>query len=256
MSNIVKVRALKTGSFNGFIRFKNTKDSISPMYDYTGTIVTGLTEDDAARLGKKLNKDLSPSSSFWHEYRVIMTDKEKIFNMSNAEHELAVLFLRGDKRIANSQEDLDKGLYPYAKYVIYDEEKAASDKNKEYTVKRKATIEFSKLSTGQMIDILKLYPGFVNLTSVTPDVVESSLFELLEKDPAKFLTLIGDKKLDMKVFLKDLVNNKVLRKNKTAFYYGEDFLGHDEESTIAFLEDPKHQSLKIEFAEQIAKLKK
>jgi len=256
MSNLITIKPIKRPTWNGFMRFKNTKDSLGPMHDSTGTIVTGLTRDEAEALGKILQKDLSPASKFWYEYRVIMTDKDKVLNLDNPEHELAYKFLLADKRVANSQEEYDKGLFPYARYVIFDEEKAAREKNKEFTVKRKATVEFNKLSIDQMIDILKLYPGYVNLTSVKPDVVESTLFELLEKDPEKFLNLVGDKKLDMKVFLKDLVANKILRKNKSAYYYGEDFLGHDEESTITFLEDPKHQSLKIEFAEQISKLKK
>lgn len=251
MSNIVIVKPIKRSTWGGTVRYKNTKDSISPMYDHTGTVVTGLTRDDADRLGKSLQKDLSPASKFWYEYRIIMTDKPREFNMDNPEHELAIKFLQGDKRVANSQEDLDKGLYPYANYVIYDEEKAAIEKNKGFTTKRKATAEFSKLSIDQMIDLLKLYPGYVNMTSVTPDVIEANLYEKLEEDPARFLTLVGDKKLDMKVFLKDLVNAKILRKNKTAFYYGEDFIGHDEETAITFLDDPQHQSLKIDLAQQI-----
>ena len=255
MSNLVTIRPIKRSNWSGFIRFKNTKDSLSPMYDFTGTIITGLTKEDAKRLGEVLQKDLSPASKFWSEYRVIMTDKDKILNLDNPEHELAYLFLQADSRVANSQEELDKGLYPYANYVIYDEVRAAVEKNREYTAKRKATIEFNKLTIDQMIDILKLYPGYTNLTSVKPDVVESKLFEQLEKDPNKFISLVGDKKLDMKVFLKDLVSSKILRKNRTAFYYGEDCLGHDEESTITYLEDPKHQSLKIQFAEQLEKSK-
>ena len=255
MSNIVIIKAIKRPTWNGFLRFKNTKDSLSPMHDYTGTITTGLTREEADRLGAILQKDLSPASKFWHEYRVIMTDKDKILNLDNPEHELAYLFLKADKRVANSQEELDRGEFPYARYVIYDEERASIEKNKEFKARRKATIEFNKLSIDQMIDILKLYPGYINLTSVKPDVVEATLFELLEKDPNKFLTLVGDKKLDMKVFLRDLVSAKILRKNRTAFYYGEDCIGHDEESTITYLEDPKHQSLKIQFAEQLDSVK-
>lgn len=255
-STIVTIKPIKRPTWNGFMRFKNTKDSLSPMHDYTGTIVTGLDREQQERLGKILQKDLSPASTFWYEYRVIMIDKDKVLNLENPEHELAYLFLKADKRVANSQEEYDKGEFPYARYVIYDEEKAAVEKNKEFTVKRKATTEFNKLSLEQMIDILKLYPGFINLTSNKPDVIESTLFELLEKDPEKFLNLSSDKKLDMKVFLKDLVNNKILRKNRSAFYYGEDILGHDEESTISFLDDPQHQALKIEFTEQLSKLKK
>lgn len=251
MSNIVIVKPIKRGTWGGTVRFKNTKDSICPMYDHTGTVVTGLTLEDSERLGKVLQKDLSPASKFWYEYRVIMTDKPREFNMNNPEHELAIKFLQADKRVANSQEDLDKGLFPYANYVIYDEERAAIQKNKEFSTKRKAVAEFAKLSVDQMIDILKLYPGYVNMTSVKPDVIEANLYEKLEENPAKFLLLVSDKKLDMKVFLKDLVNAKILRKNKTAYYYGEDFIGHDEESAITFLDDPQHQSLKIELATQV-----
>lgn len=251
MSNVVIVKPIKRSTWGGQIRYKNTKDSLVPMFDKTGTIVTGLTNEDADRLGKILQKDLSPASKFWHEYRVLMTDKQREFNMDNPEHELAIKFLQADKRVANSQEELDKGEYPYADYVIFDEEKAAIEKNKGFTLKRKAVAEFAKLSIDQMIDILKLYPGYVNMTSVTPDIIETNLYQKLEDNPARFLTLTSDKKLDMKIFLKDLVNSKLLRKNKSAFYYGEDFIGHDEESAITFLDDPQHQSLKIDLATQI-----
>lgn len=251
MSNIVIVKPIKRNTWGGFLRYKNTKDSLAPMYDHTGTIITGLTREDADRLGKILQKDLSPASKFWWEYRVLMTDKSREFNMDNPEHELAIKFLQADKRVANSQEELDKGEFPYANYVIYDEEKAAKEKNKEFSVKRKAVAEFAKLSIDQMIDILKLYPGYVNMTSVTPDIIETNLYQKLEDNPARFLILTGDKKLDMKIFLKDLVNAKILRKNKSAFYYGEDFIGHDEESAITFLDDPQHQSLKIDLALQV-----
>lgn len=253
MSNTVIVKPIKRSTWGGQIRYKNTKDSLAPMFDKTGTIITGLTIEDQERLGKLLQKDLSPASKFWWEYRVLMTDKPREFNKDNPEHELAIKFLMADKRVANSQDELDKGEYPYASYVIYDEEKAAIEKNKEFTVKRKAVAEFAKLSIDQMIDLLKLYPGYVNMTSVTPDVIESNLYQKLEDNPARFLVLTSDKKLDMKIFLKDLVNAKILRKNKSAFYYGEDFIGHDEESTITFLDDPQHQSLKIDLASQIKK---
>lgn len=256
MSNIVKIKAIKGETWSGITRFKGTKDSICPMFDSTGTIITGLDKEDEIRLGEVLNHNLSKASPFWHEYRVIMTEKDREFNMENPEHELAVKFLRADRRVANSEEEYKQGIYPYARYVIYDEEVAAKEKNKEFTAKRKATVEFSKLSLQQMVDVLKLYPGFINTNSANADIVESTLFELVEKDPTKFLLLVGDKRLDMKVFLKDLVQAKILRKNKSAFYYGEDPIGHDEESTITFLDDAKHQALKIQLAEQLEQYKR
>ena len=55
----------------------------------------------------------------------------------------------------------------------------------------------------------------------------------------------------MKVFLKDLVQASVLRKNKTAYYYGDDPLGHDEESTITYLDDKEHQALKVQLMQEL-----
>lgn len=253
MSNIVRIKPIQKSTWSGFIRYKNTKDYITPYYDTTGIIITGLTKEDEVRLGSELKKDLTPGSPFWYEYNIIMTEKERVLNIDYPEQELAYKFLLAHKKIANSETEKIEGKWPAAEYIIYNEEAEAKTKNEKFTLKRRAVTEFNKLSTDQMRDILKLYPGFVNTTSVSSDIVESKLFELVEKDPEKFLTLVGDKNLDMKVFLKDLVAAKILRKNKSAYYYGDDHLGHDEESVIAFLDDIQNQSLKIDFKEQLKK---
>jgi len=252
MSNIITLKNIKDSkqTWSGFLRYKNTKDHIAPYMDSTGTVVTGLTRDDEERLGKLLKKDLSPSSPFWYEYSIIMMDKPKDFNLDIPEHELAYKFMLAHMRVANSI--TDRHQFPYADYVIYNEETEAQVKNKEFTNKRKANIEFEKLSLDQMVGILKLYPNYANLTSVSPDVISAKLYEELEKDSDKFLRLIGDKKLDMKIFLKDLVAAAVLRKNKSAYYYGDDNIGHDEESTITYLEDPENNGLKVALSKELA----
>lgn len=255
MSNIVRVKPIKKTTWSGFVRYKNTKDHITPYYNQYGVLETGLTKEDEERLGKELKKDLSPQSSFWYDYSIIMTDKERVFNTDFAEQEVAHKLLLAHKRVCNSE--TEKANWPYADYILYNEEAEAKVKNEAFSTKRKAVTAFNALSTDQMKDILKLYPGFVNSTdSVSLNIIEAKLFELMEKDPAKFIDLVGDKKLEMKIFLKDLVANKILRKNKTAFYYGDDFLGHDEETTITYLDNPEHQSLKIDFKQQLEKAKK
>lgn len=252
--NITKVKPIKKQTWSGFIRYKNTKDYLAPYYDSTGTIVTGLTPEDADRLGKALKKDLSPSSPFWLEYNLIFHDKEREFNESNPEGELAVKYMLAHKRVANSLEERNN--WPYADYIIFNEEIEAKVKNEKISLKRKAVSLFNELSTQQMRDILKLYPGYTKTDSVSADVVESKLFELMEIDPNKFIGLVGDKNLDMKIKLKDLVGAKILRKNKTAYYYGDDNIGHDEESTITYLIDPQNQGLLIALEKELEKSKR
>ena len=253
MSTIIRVKPIKRDTWSGFIRFNNTKDYITPYFDEGGTIVTGLTKEDEERLGQLLKRDLSAISPFWNEYKILMTDKERQFNIENPEQELAYKFMLGHKKVANSE--LTRNDFPSAEYIIYNEEMEAKIKNEKFSEKRKATTAFNELSLNQMRDILKLYPGYTKVDTVSADVIEARLFELMEGDPAKFNRLVGDKKLDMKVFLKDLVQSKILRKNRSAFYYGSDNIGHDEESTIVYLENPENQGLLIALKQELEKSK-
>lgn len=249
MSTLVTIKPIKKeGKWMNMLRYANTKDYITPYYDSAGIIQTGLTKEDEERLGKLLKKDLSPISEFWHDFRVVMLgEKEKTFNTISPLQELEVLFLKGHKRVANSF--LDKTLS--SDYYIVDENAEAQVTNNKAAVKIKANLLFSSLTSDQKKDILKLYPGFSKTEKVSPSVVEAKLYEELEKNPAKFVSLTEDNKRDMKILVKDLVDNQILRKNRNAYYYGDDVLGHDEESTITHLEDPKNQGLKIALMQEL-----
>lgn len=253
MSNIVKIRPIKKLTWSGFVRYKNTKDYIVPHFDTSGTIVTGLTKDEEEDLGKKLKRDLSPSSLFWRDYAIIMTEKEKELNLENPEHVLAYKLMLAHQRVANSE--TERHNWPAADYIIYNEETEAKVKNEKFSSKRKAVTVFNELTPLEMRNILKLYPGFVNTESVSSEIVEAKLFEFVEANPDEFVAKVKDKKLEMKIFLKDLTSSRILRKNKTSFYYGDDFLGHDEESTISYLDDLKNQDLKIDLKQQLQKAK-
>ena len=251
MNNIVKIKLVdKKGSqtFNGFVRYKNTKDYITPYYTKSGVIYTGLTEEEAKYFGEKLQKDLNPLSEFWHTFSIIMTDKIKELDLSNITHQLEYKFLQGHIRIASDPTDPNIGIKDY---VILDENKEAEVINKRSISKRKANQLFDKLSTDNKKDILRLYPGFTNMDTVSSEIIDARLYEKLEENPEKFIAHAEDKKRDMKVMLKDLVATELLRKNKSSYYYGEDFLGHDEESTIEYLSHPDHQGLKIDLIKQL-----
>lgn len=247
---IVKVKPIKkTQQWSGFqgARYKNCKHSLSAYYDNFGSMNTGLSDDDAERLGKILDKDLRNTSAFWYDYRVIMTDKELVLNLNKPEDELKYKFLENHYLVSKSESDLN----PKAVYMIHNETEEAKSINTSATVKVKAYTLYSALTNEQKKDVLRLYPGFSKTDNVGDVIIDARLFEQMEKDPSRFVKLVEDKKRDMKVLLKDLVTNKILRKNKNAYYYGEDALGHDEESTITYLDDPSNQSLKIVLMQEL-----
>lgn len=254
MSKIVIIKTVeKQGGWSKVARYANTKDYITPYYQENKLKYTGLNTADAERLGKELQVDLNPRSEFWTEYAVVMTDKPKRLDLDIPEDELAYKFLSGGHfRVAKSITDIEIGSKDY--YII-DETKEAEVTMNKAAFEIKAISLFGKLTTENKKDILKLYAGFVNTDNVSPEIVDARLYEQLKKDPKRFVELAEDKKRDMKVLLKDLVSAKILRKNKSSYYYAEDFIGHDEESAITYIEDPSRQSLKIDLMSQLNKSK-
>lgn len=233
-------------------RFKNGKDVLTAWFNKFNVLQTGLSTEDAERLGALIGKDLSPISPFWNDYSVTIMDKDLILHTENPEDELKYLVLKAHYRVANGPDDAN----PIADYVIYDEVKEAVKTNEIASVKIKAYTLYSKLTMSQKREILKLYPGYMRTDNVEDALIESNLVKVMESDFSKFITIVEDKELNSKIFLKDLVTARILTKNKNMYKYGDDVIGHSEESTIEHLNDPKNQGLKIALIKELEGIKK
>lgn len=247
---IVKVKPIKREQkWSGFkgAMYKGAKHILTAVWDKHGILNTGLTKEDEERLGAELKVDLDRRSSYWHDFKIVMTDKDLVLNTENPEDELKLKVLLIHPKIQKTLSEKNA----YAEYVIYNESEEAKVINTGATIKTKAYVLFGKLTDSQKADILRLYGELKKTSTVTPEVINATLFKKLEEDASKFVRLVEDKNRDMKILLKDLVNSNILRKNKSAYKYGNDFLGHDEESTIDFLNDPENQSLKITLMQEL-----
>lgn len=244
-------------TWSGHVRYQRCKDYISAYLDKTGVLVTGLNSEEEKEYEGLLRMDegkLSKYSEYWNEYAIIMYDKEKEFDLSKVEDSLAFRFLKAHKNVANSWDELSD--WPYATYVITDDIKDAVTKNTNHDIKIKASVLFSKLSIDQMSSLLKLYSGNINNNNVPTEVVKSKLFEAMEDDPDKFIELVEDKALETKLMISQLVALKILRKNRNAYYYGEDVLGHDLDDTVGHIDNPENQGLKVALKQELAKKNK
>lgn len=229
-------------------RFKGAKDALTAFYDKYGARITGLTKEDEETLGKEFKKDLSPSSSFWDDFKITMTSKELILNTEKPEDLLKYLVLKSHYRVKSSISDMSK---PNADYVIVNETVEAQDVVNKSEAKIKAYMTFGTLSIDQKADILRLYKNYTRTSNMNPVVISAKLYEEMEKDVVKFNALASDPFIDMKVFLKDAVTAGILTKNKTSYKYGKDVLGHNEDSTIEYLNDPENQSLKVSLMKEL-----
>ena len=233
----------------GIAKYKNCKDYISTYFTRSGNIYTGLTQEDARRLEKEMGYEeghLSPQSPFWQTYAIALGVKDKVFDTSRPEDELAYLFLKGHKRVANGINNVR----PTHDYVLVNQEYEAEEANKKNKRKREAFAEFNKMSLEDMRKCLRLYGR--KSDNISNELVESSLFDIIEKDPERyFLTWVNNKVRDTQYIIEAAISKNIIRKSKNIYYYGTDIIGRSLEDAIANLNDKKNQDLKLTIMNEI-----
>ena len=97
---------------------------------------------------------------------------------------------------------------------------------------------------------LRLY-GFKS-DAMSNELIESKLFELVEKDPNKFFLIwVNNKSKNTQFIIEAAVAKNIIRKSRNIFYYGTDIIGNSMEDAIAYLDDKKNQDLKMVIMQEI-----
>lgn len=233
----------------GISKYKDCYDYISSYFTRAGNKYTGLTDDEAKRLEKALGFDegtLMPSSPYWKTFSVKLGAKEKILHTENPWDELQYLFLRSHKRVANGLAEVR----PNKDYVLINKESEAQESNRLNKLKRNAIKEFDKMSLEDMRKCLRLY-GYKSDT-MSAELVESKLYSLVEDNPNKFFTKwVNNKSRSTEVIIESALAKNILRKSKNVYYYGTDIIGSSLADTIAYLDDPKNQDLKLTITQEL-----
>jgi hypothetical protein len=235
----VILRPLRKNQWAGLYKYKNCSDYLGTYFTRSGAIYTGLTEEDAKRLGEKVGKSLHPSSEFWLNFYVRVPGKDVYLHLEDPWDELKYLFLKNHKRVANGLSDTK----PTANYVLINKEVEATESNKINQIKRKAMKDFDKLSLSDMRKVLRLYG--TKADNLTSDLVESKLFELVEKDPEKFFELwVNNTRRETEYIIQEAVSKNIIRRNKSEYKYGTDTIGHTLDDAITYLDSPENRDLK------------
>ncbi|MBO5424993.1 MAG: hypothetical protein J6A25_05725 [Lachnospiraceae bacterium] len=245
----VELRFARVNPWAGIAKYKNCYDYIGPYFTRSGNIYTGLTEEDARRLEKAIGFEegkLSPSSLYWKTYSVRLGAKPLYLHTERPEDELAYLFLKNHKRVALGLSNLR----PQHDYVLVNSNAEAEAANRLNKVKREAFAEFNKMSLEDMRKCLRIYGHKAD--NISNELVESKLFELIEKDPNKyFLIWVNNKNKETQYILETAISKNIIRKSKNVYYYGTDVIGRSQDDAISFLNDKSQQEIKLAILSEI-----
>lgn len=233
----MKLEIIKKTNWAGVSKYTGTTDVISPALNgKTGEHITGLTKEDEryfeTELGLKLG-ELKARSPFWETYSLVIPiggieiNKDNVaFEQLEPTEQLLIKFLKAHPLVAPSYAQMFKD--PKYRYVLIDEQEVAETKNKEREATSKAFSILHGLSLEQVVGVLKVL-GY-QTESMNYASLYNAVGTLVEQDPKKFLEVVEDNLLAMKVLVVDAVNKGIFKKTKgkmelAPIFYEETFLG-------------------------------
>lgn len=245
----VIVRTTKMNPWTGLVKWSNCFDFVSSYWTRSGNRYTGLTRDKARELEQKLGKqdgELEPSSTFWDTFAIKIGKKDVVINTDTPEGELQYLFLKSHKRVADGISKIS----PSTDYVLVNREMEAEKANKINKIKRDAFRALDKMSLEDMRKCLRLFG--IKADTMSNELVEAKLTENIESDPSKFIRIwVENPNKEINYIIEEALSKNIIRKNRTAYYFGTDLIGNGVEDVMAYLKDKKNQDIYLSIMSEI-----
>ena len=246
---VVELKIKKQNPWAGLIKYKSCFDYIAPYFTRSGSIYTGLTPEEETYYEKTLGYEegtLARSSEFWKTFCVKIGSKTLLLDDQYPRQEMIIKFLSGHKRVATSLDKLDAG----KDYLLINREAEAVEANKKNKLRRDAVKEFDKLSLEQMRKCLRLFG--VKSDTLSNELVESTLFNLIDKQPKKFFDKwVDNKSKETEFLLETAIAKGIIRKDRTQYYYGSEMFADSMEEAVSYLDSKKNQDLKLSIINQV-----
>lgn len=246
---IVELKLRKKNPWAGLVKYKNCFDYIAPYFTRSGSIYTGLTPEDEKKFEKELGYaegTLAKSSPFWQTFTVKIGSRSMILDDQFPRQEMIIKFLSGHKRVATSLDKLTAG----KDYLLINRQAEAIEQNKINKMRRDAIKQFDKLTLDEMRKCLRLFG--VKSDNLSNELVESTLFNLVDKQPKKFFEKwVDNKSKETEFLIEEAIAKGIIRKDRTQYYYGSEMLADSLESCIAYLDAKKNQDLKLSIINQV-----
>ncbi len=246
---IVELKIKKSNPWAGLIKYKGCCDYIAPYFTRSGSIYTGLTPEDEKKYEKALGYaegTLAKESDFWKTFCVKVGSNSLFLDDKFPRQEMLIKFLSGHKRVATSLDKFTAG----KDYLLINREAEAIEQNKLNKLRRDAIKAFDKLTLDEMRKCLRLFG--VRADNLSNELVESTLFNLVDKQPKKFFEKwIDNTKKDTEFLIEEAIAKGIIRKDRTQYYYGSELMADSLQDCIAYLDAKKNQDLKLSIMNQV-----
>ena len=136
-----------------------------------------------------------------------------------------------------------------AQFLITSETEKAKESNSKRKITTLAWSTYAKMTDTTKQEALYMFGK--SPEGVDPEVIDNELGLIVEKDPKRFLNVVGDDNFKDKVWLIKMVREGIVKKNgigtgfNMTMMFGDTILGNGLEESIAYIKDKENQGIYI-----------
>lgn len=263
----VEVRPLPIKKWHG----KEDKESFSQpkiievlVNSETGKYNTGLTEAEASEWGKQMGVDLSDMvihdtpHPFWSAKPswITLPNHTVIFDTDKPAEAVKVKNLKASKKVANSMGAWERGEYPVATHVIFDEAEEIEAKATKVNLIQSAVEMLPKMTEEDKIAIITILSDkHKSVRGQSPSFITVEIDELVHNKTKEFIKVarMGREEVSLRAKVLELVNKNILTKEGGSYYYMGELIGMDYDDAVEWFKSPQNSKMKVLILEKLEK---
>lgn len=260
---IVQVRPIDKGDVKlGLEKYNLTRSPGSGFYiealvnPRTSLRDTGLTAEDATRLGKAIGEDLTPTSPYWDSFRIKIEDKTLVLDLDSAVDQVRYAVLRANKYVANSETEWRNGLWPDATVIIINPDEEVKVKGAVYERKKQAISRLDAMlpSKQKWFATAMFRKTYENMLAPAASNDIMAFIETSGKNVDTWLEWMkkSDERIEAEYLLNLGVIYNVLRLSSQRYMRGDTEIGFNLQNAIDYILSPSRQDVRLQIENEIA----
>jgi len=246
---------------DGAHRFSNTEEHLTiQRARNTGILNTGMDDETAARLEKKLN--LKPGAlsrnngDYWKKFKIAIPKGGIVLNpQTNPTDEVAYYVALAHQEIANSVAENKQGKWAFSRYEMHSDEEETATVNNEVNIKLDAYKRFGELTENEKRNFLKVY-GKSAGKDTSLDFINGQVGKIVDSEPKTFLDIVNNPNYKVQVFIKDCLEAGILKESGGKYImHGGDVLAYSTDQMIDYLKNSDNSEIATQLKGQLSAIK-
>ena len=213
-----------------------TREFVVPRLQSTGAFKNVLTDNEKAFLEKIMGLEYNALSvyrkndNFWSDNnpvgigKVILHKQDNYLDLSNPEDYIKYKILLANKDyIASSLQELEDNPKATYQFVIVSENAETQMNLSRMDATKRCYMEYGKIENDKatLRVVIETFEGRPTSPNTKLDFLQGKINDYIQKDPRRFLNIVQDELLPVKVLIKKSVDAGLIAKRNDAYYLRE-----------------------------------